>query len=180
MEKINIDELRLVLQNNTNGEDVVIDIRNEDEYELAAIPGSINIPVENLADNMEALSKYENIYVYCNTDARSGDACNTLRATGLSNNIVCVEGGLSAWMAGEHGVDEKRVLPILQQVHLAASILVLIPALLTLFVNTNFAWIIVLPGLGLLISGVSGFCGMTRILQKCPGIEDRLIVKIKR
>ena len=169
MAKINVDELRLITKEGVAEGSIIVDIRNEEEYELASIPQSINIPMGTLADNIEKLSAYKNIYVYCNTDARSSDACSTLMATGLSNNIVCVEGGISAWMANENEVSgSRRVLPMLQQVHLAASTFVLVPTLLALFVDVRFAWITVIPGLGLLGSGLTGFCGITYIFGKMP------------
>ena len=169
MEKINVNELRTITKGGISDDSIIIDIRNSEEYSLASIPGSVNIPMDTLADNVEKLSAYKNIYVYCNTDARSSEACSTLMSTGLSNSVACVEGGLSAWMAGEHGLSGgRKVLPMLQQVHLAAAILVLIPTLLALFVDMRFVWITVFPGIGLLVSGLTGFCGMTHMLEKMP------------
>ena len=41
-------------------------------------------------------------------------------------------------------------------------------ALLALFVNPNWAWVIVGTSAGLFLAGATGFCGMGLILAKMP------------
>lgn len=169
MQTIKVQDLHEILADNSPNGNLVVDIRNEDEYSLTSIPGSVNIPTDKLGDNIEKLSQYKSVYIYCNTDARSIDACDKLKDLGLQN-VTCVEGGLSAWMVEDNDVSGGRhtKLSMLQQVHLGAAIFVLVPTFLALSVNINFMWIVLLPGFGLLGSGLTGFCGMTYVLGKMP------------
>ena len=75
---------------------VLLDVRSEQEYREGHIPGSINLPLQEL-DNAEKIIENEDtpIYVYCRSGSRSRQASAILGAMGYSN--VTNIGGMAAW-----------------------------------------------------------------------------------
>jgi rhodanese-related sulfurtransferase len=71
----------------------LIDVRNEEEWRRDAIPGSVNIPLEQLR-----LAKIPEgpVVVYCRTGERSSTAASLLEQTGRMN-VVDLIGGIGAW-----------------------------------------------------------------------------------
>lgn len=83
-----------------NGADaVVVDVRSKAEFAKGHIPGSLSIPLEQLAE--ESSSALENakdkpIILVCATGMRAGDAAMTLRKSGFAQ-VHKLAGGISAW-----------------------------------------------------------------------------------
>lgn len=50
---------------------VIVDVRDEMEFEEGHIPGAVNIPVEQFAAKSDRLPKEKKVIVYCNTGSRS-------------------------------------------------------------------------------------------------------------
>jgi rhodanese-related sulfurtransferase len=81
-----------------------------------------------------------------------------------------LEGGIEGWkQAGLPAVlDKSRPIEINRQVMIAAGSLVLIGVLLGAIVRPEFYALSGLIGAGLVFAGVSGFCGMTKLLELMP------------
>lgn len=77
---------------------VVLDVREPDEYEQGAIPGSIHIPRGNLESNIEnrVPHKATPIVVICAAGHRSAFATKTLGELGYTE-AVSVAGGFNRW-----------------------------------------------------------------------------------
>ena len=75
---------------------VLLDVRSPQEYREGHIPGSQNVPLQQL-DNVEevAENKETALYVYCHSGMRSRQAVSLLQAMGYINvrNI----GGIAAY-----------------------------------------------------------------------------------
>ena len=75
---------------------ILLDVRTESEYRSGHIPGSKNIPLQQL-DKVESVieNKEGALFVYCYSGARSGQAVSQLRRMGYTNvqNI----GGIAAY-----------------------------------------------------------------------------------
>tara|TARA_B100000035_G_scaffold210907_1_gene180588 strand:+ start:55110 stop:55565 length:456 start_codon:yes stop_codon:yes gene_type:complete len=84
---------------------ILVDVRNEDEFIKGRIDNSLNIPLEQLAENIHILKKNpkKTILVYCQKGFRSSQAVKILNKLGI-NSAVSLEGGLDAW--------QKENLPI--------------------------------------------------------------------
>jgi phage shock protein E len=69
---------------------LILDVRSPQEYDAGHIHGSINIPVQQL-NNQIAMLKAKNkiIIACCASGMRSGSACGILKQQG----ITCVNGG---------------------------------------------------------------------------------------
>ena len=83
---------------------------------------------------------------------------------------VTGEGGLDAWKKAGLPVsfDRSKPIDIMRQVQIAAGSLVLIGVMLGFLVNPGFYALSGFVGAGLLFAGVSGFCGMARLLGVMP------------
>ncbi len=75
---------------------ILLDVRSEQEYREGHIPGSKNVPLQQL-DKVEDVVENKDgaLFVYCYSGARSGQATAQLRRMGYTNvqNI----GGISAY-----------------------------------------------------------------------------------
>jgi len=81
----------------SRGEDIVIlDVRNPEEVEISRIPGSILIPLGELAERVAELDTARQMVVHCRMGGRSAKAVEFLRSVGFRKlkNLV---GGINAW-----------------------------------------------------------------------------------
>jgi phage shock protein E len=86
--------------------EVILDVRRPDEYAEAHIKGSINIPVDEVAQKIEELKKYSKIYIHCKRGGRAQTAFQTLSQMGLTN-LVCVhDAGMDKWLECGHPVEK--------------------------------------------------------------------------
>jgi len=70
----------------------IIDVRSPGEFMSGHVPGSINIPLNEIPHRMEELVGKENIILCCASGNRSGQATSYLALRG----IKCENGG--SWM----------------------------------------------------------------------------------
>lgn len=75
---------------------VLLDVREDWEYSLAKIEGSVLIPLGTLPNSLDKLDPKTEIVAYCHHGMRSADATGFLLQQGFSNvkNLV---GGIDAW-----------------------------------------------------------------------------------
>ena len=93
--RIMSDELRARL-----GTLPIIDVRAEAEWETGMIPGSVNIPLEQLRARLDEIPLEGPIVVYCRTGERSSTAASLLEQAGR-REVLDLVGGITAWMACE-------------------------------------------------------------------------------
>ncbi|MBN2735580.1 MAG: FAD-dependent oxidoreductase [Spirochaetales bacterium] len=79
-------------QNNGN---IIIDVRTEEEYSLGAMPGAINIPLDELRNRSTELSKDKKLYVYCQMGLRGYVAARILSQWGY--DVYNLSGGYITW-----------------------------------------------------------------------------------
>lgn len=65
---------------------MIVDVRTEEEYSYGAIPGAINIPLDDLEDQIDKFdSKDRHVILYCASGARSAYAVQIMKAYGFTN-----------------------------------------------------------------------------------------------
>ena len=76
----------------------IIDVRTPDEYALGNIPGSINLPLDDLRDRLKEVPTDRPLYIYCGVGLRGYLASNILKGNGFEDvhNLV---GGLKTYKA---------------------------------------------------------------------------------
>jgi rhodanese-related sulfurtransferase len=77
---------------------VIIDVREEGEWNTVHIPGAIHIPLAQLNNRLSELQSYKNsaIITQCRSGARSAKALDILKSAGFTH-VKNMEGGLIAW-----------------------------------------------------------------------------------
>ena len=88
-----------VEQLNEDSNSVILDVRTQDEIEEGKIPNAIHIDIykgQGFIDEVEALDKSKNYFVYCRSGARSAQACSIMNQLGFKNTYNLV-GGFSQW-----------------------------------------------------------------------------------
>lgn len=80
--------------------DLLIDVREADEYSAAHIPGAINIPrglLEfKLSNDPQLTDRTLKLVLYCKNSGRSALAADALREMGY-RNVLSLSGGIEAW-----------------------------------------------------------------------------------
>ncbi|MBS5787130.1 MAG: rhodanese-like domain-containing protein [Clostridioides difficile] len=77
-----------------NKDAVLVDVRKADEFAKGHIENAINIPLEDIESKLDTLDKEKDIYLYCRTGNRSGQAAKILSDKGytkVSNSIDGVD-----------------------------------------------------------------------------------------
>jgi rhodanese-related sulfurtransferase len=76
----------------------LLDVRSHSEFGNGHIPNSINIPVEDLRNRLEEVTK-SNVIVYCQVGQRGHVATQILKAQGAS--VRNLDGGYVTWVQGQ-------------------------------------------------------------------------------
>jgi hydroxyacylglutathione hydrolase len=84
---------------------VVLDVRDDDEYEEAHIPGSLHIPYGHLLERLDELPSDRTIAAVCSGGKRSGLAASLLQREGFDDVIHVGYGGVGTWRRRGHPVD---------------------------------------------------------------------------
>ena len=77
-----------------SGGALLVDVRSKAEHESGSIPGSVNIPVDEIRDRLSELSEKE-VVVYCAVGQRGHIATQILKASGIK--VKNLDGGFSTW-----------------------------------------------------------------------------------
>ncbi len=76
---------------------IILDVRTQEEYDSDHIEGAILIPVDELENRLDELSKNDELLVYCQTGNRSTNAVNILQANGFTK-IFHMNDGITGWI----------------------------------------------------------------------------------
>lgn len=149
---------------------VLIDVREDFEHAAERIDGAAHAPLS--AFDPEAIRRDHagrRIVFHCQTGSRSRDAAK--RFGGEPGDVCCLEGGIEGWKAA--GLDVKKSargprLPVMRQVQIVAGSLVVVGVVSGLAISPWLFGIAAFVGCGLVFAGLSGWCGMARLLARMP------------
>lgn len=94
-----IDDLAAALENGA----YLLDVRRDDEYAEAHVPGAVHIPLDQLADRSGEVPAEQRIHVICASGGRSMAAAKALSGAGV--DAVNVAGGTNAWIEAGRPVE---------------------------------------------------------------------------
>lgn len=79
---------------------LILDVRTPAEFSAGHIPGSINIPQDELGERLDALAldPGDEIVVHCQSGRRASAAERTLREAGYTH-VLDLEGHMQGWKA---------------------------------------------------------------------------------
>ncbi len=93
MSQITAVELAEILPT-LNEKEIVVDVREAEEYEEMHVPGSVNVPLSTIGKNIDQLKQYSKIYLICETGGRSGYAHEVLKTAEITTTDIA--GGMFA------------------------------------------------------------------------------------
>lgn len=151
----------------------VIDVREPMEYVSGHIAGSINVPLHRLH---QADLPQGPLLLVCQSGIRSAKGLNRLLDRVHPHTVEDLAGGLPSWQQAGYPVRKLKnaPLPLMRQVQIAAGSLILLGLNLSNVVAPGWIAITWFVGAGLTFAGVSGFCGMARLLAVMPWNRVRL------
>ena len=148
---------------------VLIDVREADEHARERIPSARNHPLSQL-DAQNPVRPGDAVLIFhCRSGARTQANSDRLAASNDCETFI-LEGGIDAWKKAGLPValDRRQPIEIMRQVQIAAGSLILIGVVLGYLANPLFYLLSAFVGAGLTVAGVTGFCGMARLLAVMP------------
>jgi adenylyltransferase/sulfurtransferase len=94
MKEITVTEFKKLKDDNADYQ--LIDVREDNELEICEMGGE-HIPMGDIMDNLDKISKTKQVVIHCRSGARSGTICRALEAEGF-NNVYNLKGGILAWI----------------------------------------------------------------------------------
>jgi|WetSurMetagenome_2_1015567.scaffolds.fasta_scaffold38996_3 phage shock protein E len=84
---------------------LILDVREQSEYDAGHIPGVTLIPLNDVANRLSEIPKDKPVIVTCRSGNRSGQATDFLRQQGYTN-VHNMTGGLNAWQQAGYAVEK--------------------------------------------------------------------------
>jgi len=153
---------------------VIVDVREPQEYTHEHIKHSKNVPLSKLA-SLHANDYQDKIAIFhCSSGKRTAFNEGALDATPFKEKY-CLSGGIIAWKAAHMPTESEHAAPIdvMRQVQLIVGCMILLGVGLSYMVSVYFILLTILAGLGLLVAGFTGFCGMAEVLKFLPWNKSR-------
>lgn len=151
------------------GRAVLVDIRDPDEFVRRHVPGALSRPVAAFENAHLEIALDQDVIFTCRSGMRTAANCDRLAAT-VEGTAFVLQGGVDGWASAGYPVQENRKAPLemIRQVQIGAGLLVLFGVALGFAVSPGFFAISAFVGAGLTFAGVTGFCGLARLLALAP------------
>ena len=151
-----------------------MDIREPDEFARRHVRGALSRPLSAFEDANLKVDPGADVVFTCRTGMRTGANCQRLAGV-VDDPAYVLDGGVDAWTSAGLPVveDRKAPLEIMRQVQIAAGSLVLAGVSLGALLHPAFYGLAGFVGAGLTFAGVTGFCGMARLLRLAPWNRPR-------
>lgn len=148
---------------------VIVDVREPQEYAHEHIEGSINVPLNKLSSLSSSDYKDKIAIFHCRSGKRTTLNESALSATPFKEKY-CMAGGIAEWKAANMPTVAEYAAPVdvMRQVQLIVGCMILLGVVLSHIVSPYFIILTIFAGLGLLVAGFTGFCGMAEILKFLP------------
>lgn len=146
----------------------LVDIREGDEHARESIPGAVHHALSSI--ERRPLKVDGAVIFHCRSGNRTIANAARLVAAAPGAKVHLLEGGLEAWR--DAGLptrkDPRQPIEIMRQVQIGAGSLVVAGVALGALVHPGFYGLSAFVGAGLVFAGVSGFCGMAKVLALAP------------
>ncbi|MGE0419754.1 MAG: rhodanese family protein [Acetobacteraceae bacterium] len=148
----------------------LVDIREPDEHARERIPGAQSLPLSRLHEMETVVAEGRPVLFHCRSGARTAAHAGRLAEAAPPCEMYVVDGGLDAWKKAGLPVaaDRRQPLELMRQVQIVAGSMIVLGVVLGATVTP---WLYVLSGfvgVGLVFAGVTGTCGLARVLRAMP------------
>lgn len=153
---------------------ILIDMRQSDEYRREHIENAISYPLSQLQSVglPPVVSRNSCVIFHCKSGMRTAGARELIAQLTQNQHgeVFILENGLEGWKkAGlKAKTDRSQPIELMRQVQIAAGMLVLIGVILGWFITPTFYLLAGFVGAGLTFAGITGFCGMAKLLAIMP------------
>lgn len=148
---------------------LLIDVREPAEHRNECIDGACLIPLGEISFDKLPSTKRP-IVIHYRSAKRSADACAKLLETNPSLDVAFLEGGIVAWSKAGFNVKKSgsNVLPLDRQTQIAVGFIAFSGTIFGILINPGFYIMPGFIGAGLMFAGLTGWCGMAKLLAKMP------------
>lgn len=148
---------------------ILIDVREPAEHRQENIAGAHLVPLSQL-DFSPDIADGKQVIVHCQKGVRGNKACEQLQQRYAEVTFLNMVGGIEAWRGASLMTvkGKSKVLALDRQVQLTIGTCVLTGVLLSQFVAPQWVWLSGFMGAGLIFAGLSGFCGLARVMALMP------------
>ena len=154
---------------------VIVDVRENDEFENEHIKNSINAPLSAfpvVAPGVFSHLREKKIVIMCLSGNRAKRAYQEVKDLNLhfADDIEIFQGGIKEWkLSGKPTVGKsKGPIPVMRQVQITAGGMAFLSAALGFIVSPGFFYVSGVVGAGMMFAGLTGNCMMADILGKMP------------
>ena len=153
------------------GKDItLIDVRGPAEYRAGHVAGAKLIPLDDLTvDNLAENELFDDaghalpVYLTCHAGLRAQQAAERLIEAGY-NNVALLEGGTHRC---------GFAISLERQVQIAIGMLLLLKVIFGFTVSELFFAAIPVIGAGLIVAGITNWCGLSRLIALLPWNQNR-------
>ena len=144
----------------------LVDCRSSGEYAAGHLPGSINIPVEELGARMHDIDTARPVVFICASGRRAAAAADLVAA---GTPVAVLEGGTNAWAGSGRELVRTgaSAWALERQVRLVAGSIVALGGIASFF-DPRWGGVPVFVGLGLTFAAVTNTCAMGELLMLLP------------
>jgi rhodanese-related sulfurtransferase len=159
--------------NKYNSRVPVVDVRTPAEYRSMRVKGAINMPLNEIsADKIKSKFGDNEVLIICQAGVRGSNACEIINKQGFEKAIN-IEGGTTAWVNANFPTEKDSnscsVISVDRQVRIIAGSLVVLGIVASILSgNSNWQFLSLFIGAGLVFAGVTNTCGMAYFLAKMP------------
>ena len=156
-------------------EQIILDVREQDEFASGHVPGSIWVPFSQFGHTAPGVLQSlagRKIVLMCRSGSRANLALAEISRLGFGGQLSAevYEGGILEWarQGKPLAAGSAARLPLMRQVQIVAGLGVLLSVLLGLGVDPRITWLAAFIGAGLTFAGLTGFCGLAKLLALMP------------
>ena len=150
---------------------LLVDIREPAEHARESIEGARLVPLARIDthDFTSEQARHTAVIFHCQSGGRTNANAVKLAGCGFGKAYV-LKGGISGWKAAglPTRLDHSKPIELQRQVQIAAGTLILLAFILAITISPWFAGLAAFVGAGLVFAGISGWCGMARVLRIMP------------
>lgn len=152
-----------------DGKGAFIDIRTVSEALSEHLDGSLFLPFDLISrERLDGLGVGEKTPILvCRSGSRAKQAAEALADDG--SDVAVLDGGLNNWKEKNLSFRSgRKTIPLERQVLIGAGSMILLFTLLGMFASQAFFYLAIFMSCGMIFAGVSGACGMARVLVMMP------------
>jgi rhodanese-related sulfurtransferase len=163
---VNVQQLKEQLERN---QVLLVDVRQPAEYRSEHIQGAYLLPLDQVS-SAQLPQTPKPIVFYCRSGQRSGQATSRINSPHSTRDVYSLEGGIVAWMAQGYPVVQhhKTMMPVDRQTQITIGSLILVGLVLGRLWSPWGYGLSAVMGAGLIIAGLTGWCGMAKWLATMP------------